>query len=272
METIKLLKGATPFFYPGNKIGCLVIHGLTGTPYEVRWLGQFLNQQGYTVYGPRLAGHGTTPQDLAKTTWREWYYDVLSGYEMLREQCEQVFVMGLSMGGVLSLVLAGREAVDGVIAMATPHQIEACQGWRSFLLPTAGFFKSTISKQLSSEVFELFEERVKTEQRNRGEEPIGHPTYPVWVTRAINQLCAMLKVMRAGLPHITAPVLLIYSSADETVSLENLQLNYEAMGRAKKYKLVLQESLHVVTEDIERESVFKAVDDFIKKCTQKDQP
>ncbi len=132
MDTIKLMKGAAPFYFPGNEIGCLVVHGFTGTPYEMRWLGQYLNQQGFTVHGPRLAGHTTTVDDMIRTTWREWYISVLAGYEMLRERCRKVFALGLSMGGALSLMLASREPVDGVVAMSSPYDFH---DWREPFLP-----------------------------------------------------------------------------------------------------------------------------------------
>ncbi len=114
MDAITLLDGAAPFYSHGSDVSCLLIHGLTSTPNEMRWLGQHLRQQGFTVCEPRLAGHGTTPSDLARVTWREWYADVLAGYRMLRRECGRVFVMGRSMGGALALLLAACEADETV--------------------------------------------------------------------------------------------------------------------------------------------------------------
>src|SRR5574341_519163 len=123
MDSPTLLNGAERFFYPGNDIGCLVLHGFTGTPGEVRWLGRHLNKQGYTFYGPRLAGHGTHVGDMAYPTWREWYLDALAGYHLLLRQCRKIFVTGLSMGGALALALASREAVDGVAGLAAFYRL-----------------------------------------------------------------------------------------------------------------------------------------------------
>jgi carboxylesterase len=261
MDTIKLLKGAAPFYFPGNEIGCLVVHGFTGTPYEMRWLGQYLNQQGFTVHGPRLAGHTTTIDDMIHTTWREWYISVLAAYEMLREQCRKVFVLGLSMGGSLSLMLASREPVDGIVAMSSPYDFH---DWREPFLPLINLFVKTMPKSEESSQGDAFLQHVKAEQQARGEEPIGHPNYPARPVRAIRELVSLLAVMREGLPNVTAPALLIHSRADELVPFDNLDAIYNAINSPDKQKLVLEKSGHVVTEDVEREVVFKAAADFIK--------
>src|SRR5574341_398601 len=124
MSSLTLLPGSAPFFYPGKQVGCVLVHGFTGTPNAVRGRGQALHRRGYTVYGVRLAGHGTQPEHMIPIRWQEWYLDVLSGVQMLRERCDRVFALGLSMGGALSLILASQEPVDGVAVMSTPHEIE----------------------------------------------------------------------------------------------------------------------------------------------------
>ena len=265
MEPIKLLPGSEPFFFPGNEIGCLLIHGFTGTPFEMRWLGEHLNHQGYTVHGPRLAGHGSTPADLNRATWREWYISALAGYEMLRSQCEKVFVMGLSMGGALSLLLAGWEPVAGVVAMSAPYQLSNCQGVMSVVVPLLGLVMATMPKGYPPPEEDPFQQYIMAVQRERGEEPLGHPTYSVWPLRAGRQLCRMLAEMRATLPRVTAPALLIHSQADQTVPFGDLQRHYEALGSPQKRKLVLEKSDHVVTEHVERDIVFKAITDFVEE-------
>jgi carboxylesterase len=260
MESIKLLKGAAPYFYAGNDVGCLMVHGFTGTPFELRWLGQHLNQQGYTVYGPRLAGHGSTPDDLAAIKWREWYVDVLAAYELLRAQCRKVFVMGLSMGGSLALMLSSQEAVDGLVAMSAPYAVDDP---RRHLLPVARLFIATMPKGYDSEEERAFHERILEEQRRRGEEPTGHPNYQRWVVPATVELLNMLEVMQKELHRVSAPALLIHSKADQTVPFTDLQRHYDAIGSEDKRMLALEASDHCVAEDVERETVFRAVSEFI---------
>src|ERR1700737_1202492 len=106
-----------PFRLGSGERGVLLIHGFCGTPPEVRGLGEHLSAGGFRVHGILLAGHGTTPEDLATTHWTDWIDSAQSPLEGLRAECRQVFVAGQSMGGSLSLVLAARN--PDVVAIAT---------------------------------------------------------------------------------------------------------------------------------------------------------
>jgi carboxylesterase len=191
--------------------------------------------------------------------WHEWYAAVLSGYAMLRDQCDKVFALGLSMGGSLSLLLASREPVDGVVSMAALYDV---RDWRRVVAPIAAPFIRALPKKRDEED-EAFFARVRAEQRERGEEEIGHFSYSATPVRPGLQVMRMLREMREGLPHITAPALLMHSRQDETVPFEHLQHIADAIGSAEKRVMVLENSLHVVTEDVERETVFVAAADFV---------
>lgn len=261
MDRYALHQAARPFFYAGNEIGCLVSHGLTATPDSVRWLGQHLHQQGYTVYGPRLSGHGARTKDLTHVRWQAWYHDLYAGYLLLREKCDTIFIAGLSMGGALTLLLASQVEIAGFIAMAAPHKIDH---------PIAPYMRllnriiSYLPKNLPDPADDLFQHYVKAEQHRRGEAPIGYIAYDAWATASLYQLRRFLSIMRAGLPAITAPGVLIYSEADETVALENMNLNFDLIGSEDKQTLVLEKSNHILTQHIEHELVFNTITNFIK--------
>lgn len=84
----------------------LLIHGYTGSPAELKLLGEYLNKKGYSVFGVRLPGHGTTPEELNKTNWPLWYDAVRKAHEELSQCCSEISVVGLSMGGLLAMKLA----------------------------------------------------------------------------------------------------------------------------------------------------------------------
>ena len=111
----QIIPTAEPFFFPGQgnnaRIGCLLTHGFTGTPKEMRWLGETLNQQGFTVCGIRLNGHATLLKDMVRSRWWDWLLTVEDGYNLLRSCTDQVFLLGLSMGGILSLTAAASFSV-----------------------------------------------------------------------------------------------------------------------------------------------------------------
>jgi carboxylesterase len=269
MRKITLLKGASPFFYTGNRTGCLLLHGLTGSPFEMRWLGQHLNALGYTVYGPRLPGHGTDPHDLQRVSWREWYFCALDGYHLLRERCDRVFVMGLSMGGALTLLLASNEAVDGLIAFSTPYDLQSQvkRPMRALfpLLPSIMWALPTIAKSGTPERVNSFEQYVREEAHHRGEEFSGRGNYGTWVTAAVWELHKLLREMRSSLDRITAPALLIYSKSDHTVTLPNSQHIYDTLGTERKSLVLLEDSNHNVTIHTEHRLVFDTVSSFIEE-------
>jgi carboxylesterase len=262
MHSPHLMPGAAPFFYPGGEIGCMVLHGFTGAPQEVRWLGQYLNKQGYTVIGPRLAGHGTRPADMQGIRWQEWLSDTVAAFHLLRERCRKVFAVGLSMGATLSLRMAAHEKdIAGVAALAAPYFIY--QTWRRPFVKVSGRFGRTFTK-IGAPDGDRLAETIRAEQTARGEPITGraaYPTYPAW---ALDQLWSLLSETRYALPRVTAPVLLINSSMDDVVPISQADSIFAALGSADKQRITLHNSGHVLTEDIEREVVFKAVGEFIK--------
>ncbi len=91
------------FFLSGNRTGILLIHGLTGTPNEMRGIARVLHQAGYSVYGVQLAGHCGDVEDLVNSQWEDWFNSVVAAAEKLKEHTDEIFVAGLSMGSLLAL-------------------------------------------------------------------------------------------------------------------------------------------------------------------------
>src|SRR5579864_3562888 len=122
MSYDEILEGAEPFHAEGNRVGVLVIHGYTSSPHSVHYLARSLALAEYTVASPRLAGHGTTPADMATRTASDWIADVHAELDWLKERCDALFVTGLSMGGTLTLYLAGQypELFKGIIPINAP--------------------------------------------------------------------------------------------------------------------------------------------------------
>src|SRR6266496_4527169 len=108
----QIIPTAEPFFFLGDaaKPACLLIHGFTGTPKEMRSMGEYLHQQGFTCLGIRLTGHATHPEDMIRSRYSDWMASVEDGYQLLRGITDSIFLVGLSMGGVLSLLMSTRLA------------------------------------------------------------------------------------------------------------------------------------------------------------------
>ena len=143
MSTIEDLS----YFLPGNKHGVLLIHGLTGTPNEMRILANGLHKAGFTVYAIQLAGHCGTEEDLCKTTWQDWYQSVKDGADFLAKHVDNVFVAGLSMGALLALKLASDrpEQIKGVGVLAPTFYYD---GWSMPFWAKKFFFLLVYLKKL----------------------------------------------------------------------------------------------------------------------------
>lgn len=241
---------AEPFFIPGSSTGCLLIHGFTGAPTEMRPLGKYLARQGYSVLGVRLFGHGTTIADLKRARWRDWVHSVQDGWHLLNKQVEKIYLIGLSMGGVLALHQAAHLPAAGVVSMSAPYRLGPDP--RLPFLPLLAPFFPYISKGDSD-----------WHDRDADQEHFSYQKYP---TRAIQELNQLIKKMRSTLPSVTHPVLLLHSQADKTVPPIHVEWIHSDLGTApdQKKKILVENSGHVLTRDAEKDTVFQAIGDFLQ--------
>ncbi|MFN3742999.1 MAG: alpha/beta hydrolase [Anaerolineales bacterium] len=253
----QIISSAAPFFFPGRgekaRIGCLLQHGFTGTPKEMRALGEYLNRRGYTVCGTRLPGHATRPEDMIRSRWQDWLASVEDGYSLLRACCDRIVLAGLSMGGALALLAASYLPVAGVVAMATPYQLPDD--------PRLPYLKllSKIRPYLP-----------KGKHPGEGWFSDGwkeHIAYPANPLRSLAELNELLGVMRTVLPTIDVPVLLIASRDDHYIVENSMELIYAGLKTPDKTKIWIEKSGHVLTEDLQKEFVFEKVAEFIAQVT-----
>lgn len=259
----QLIPTAEPFLLLGDrsKPACLLIHGFTGTPKEMRWMGDYLNQHGYTCLGVRLDGHAADPEDMIRSNWTDWTASVEDASALLQDLTDRIFLVGLSMGGILSLLMSTRLKVQGVVAMSTPYKLPDDPRLRhidwiakivtympkSDEAPDAGWFDK-----------EAFKE---------------HVSYPQNPVRSIGQLNQLLGEMRAALPKINVPVLLIHSKDDKYVPPESMELIFADLNNASdKTKLYITGSGHVVTRDAARRQVFESALEFIRRVENRIEP
>lgn len=252
----QILATAEPFLLPGeaSQPACLLIHGFTGTPKEMRWMGEFLNGHGYTCLGIRLSGHATQPEDMIRSNWTDWAASVEDGYHLLRGLNERIFLVGLSMGGILSLLMATRLEVRGVVAMSTPYKLPDDPrlrkiDWIARIIP----FMPKTDEEPGASWFD----------KEAWKDHLSYPQNPV---RSIGQLNLLLGEMRAALPRVKAPVLLIHSRNDDYVMRNSMEMIYEdLLNTPEKTKLYVDGSGHVITRDAARRQVFEHALEFIQR-------
>lgn len=249
-----LVSKTEPFYFPGNPIGCLLIHGFTGAPTEMRPLGEYLADQGYSVMGIRLTGHGTRIEDMNRVQWKDWSASVLDGWHMLSNVTEEVYLMGLSMGGALALYHASFLPASGVVAMSAPYNVGSDP--RLPWLPLISKFFPYMDKGESD-----------WQDPDAVEDHFSYAQYP---TRAILQLTYLLEELRKALPAVSMPALLLHSVKDAGVSHLNMDLIYDALSTPEdlKTKIRLENSGHVLTRDLEKDFVFSEIRNFIERTTK----
>ncbi|WP_309864640.1 alpha/beta hydrolase [Desmospora profundinema] len=236
-----------PFFYPGGAIGILLIHGFTGTPSEMRPLGQYLKQRGYTVYCPLLPGHGTSPEEMVETAWPDWWQAVREAYQRLRkEKCERVVAVGLSMGGALALNLAREEELDGIVSLCAPVWLKD---------------KRTLIVDVVRWVIPYLKRR-RTKPAHIEEYLVPYDRTPL---KSVSSLKRLIRHVCKGLHEVKAPALIIQAEKDETVFPRSASYIYNTIASGDKQIRWFEKSSHIITLDKERERLFREIDAFVKR-------
>lgn len=260
VEIPSLMRGAEPQFYRGNEVGCLVTHGFMASPAEVAWAGQYLAKQGYTVYIPRLTGHGIDPEHMKRMRWQDWYAQVLDGYHILRQQCEIVIAIGHSMGGLLSLLLAASQNVDALVVSASPIALGEQRltvqfaKWIDLVVP---FTEHPSEPELNAQIV--------AEQEKRGEPITSRVHYQKWSSRAVHEFFLLEQAVQANLASVTAPILLLYAEQDTTGSPDQAQLIADGVRSSHIEHYLLKDGGHIIFQDAGRDEAFTVVGDFVAR-------
>jgi carboxylesterase len=239
----------SPFDFPGEAGGpaALCLHGLTGTPYEVRPLGEALAARGIRALGPMLPGHGDTPQALAATHYRDWLDAARAGVGVLRDRHRSVFIVGLSMGGLVSLALAAEERVDALAVVGVPLQLR--QPIRA-LMPVLRRLFPFPRKRAGSDIQD-------PEARRR------HPSNEVMPLDAVYQLQQLQRHVRDVLGRVAVPALVAHGARDRTAAPEDARTIHDTIRSSDKRLLILERSGHVVPVDVDGPRLATAVVDFL---------
>jgi carboxylesterase len=254
-----LIPGGDPFYFPGGNTGCLLTHGFTGAPEEMRWLGEHLAGRGYSVLGVRLFGHGTQPEDLSRARRQDWLASLEDGYHILSGACDKIVLIGFSLGGVLCLSKASEWDLRGVVAMATPYDLPPVVSRLRPLIP------------LISKVWRYRQPGEASDWRDKAAEALN-VNYPVQPLRAVAELYDQILTMRDRLHDLHHPALLIYSRGDKSVPQEHAEIIKAHLASLHVQLEWVENSGHSLPRDAAREQVFRLVADFVRKVTEEDPP
>lgn len=233
--------GTKPFYYEGGQAGCLLVHGFTGSPPEMMYLGRKLADRGMTVSGVQLAGHGTTPQEMINTGRDDWYKSAEDGLLKLKEQCAEVFVAGLSMGGALTLLLCARRG-DIIRAAASLSAAAVFKDWRIGLAGAASHFVKYLRADDSCDLTDTTANDTMK-------------SYDMIPLRCVSELNLLSKDVKRKLPSIKTPLLIMHGMKDKTLWPGNANFINSRVSSLDKEVVLLNNSGHGITVDVEKDLV-----------------
>ncbi len=235
--------GCLPFRFDAGQVGALLQHGFSGCPASMRPMGQWLNERGISVVGPRLPGHGTRWEDLEQATVEDWEQEAERALADISSRCSTVIGVGLSFGGAMVLHLAAKhpDVVQGVAVIN-------CDLIRPNLVfvPAIKPFIRTV-KGVGNDI------------KKPGQNELPYDRIPL---AAAIQMKHFYRMVRKELPLVHAPLRFFKSTVDHVVKPSSSKYVMRKVGSTDKELISLPNSYHVATLDYDAETIFQGVLDF----------
>lgn len=260
----------------GGRTGVLLMHGLCGTPSEMRYVANGLARAGHTVICPQLAGHCGSIEDLKAATWQDWYESARAALTELRQTCDRVIVGGLSTGAVLSLLLAAEHPED-VHGLALLAPTLWANGWNTpWYTPLFRLvrFKAIANMMNFPDHFPhgIKDDRIRKffadalfggDQQNAGltHTPGG----------ALYEHRRLVSHVQSKIPSIKQPTLILHPREDDVASIDNSwYLQRHLAGPVEV--VALTDSYHNVTIDRQRHVVVDRTVAFVRDMATRPVP
>ncbi len=244
---------AAPFERAGRTPAVLLLHGFTGSPYEVRPLGEALAARGLAVHAPLLPGHGTRPRDLALVAPGAWSAAAARAFDALRAEHDRVVVAGLSMGALLALELGAERGseVDRIVAMAPALDL----GWLAETVLRA-------ARRIRPEST-FFVPKLIAGDANPTPLALANPTYRATPIRAAVLLIDLIDRVKTLLARVTQPLLVVHGERDRTIPVRASRATLAAVSSADKRLIVLGASRHLLPIDVDKDVLISEVVRFV---------
>jgi carboxylesterase len=241
-----------PFTFKAGKRAVLMLHGFTGNSADVRMMGRFLQEKGYTCHAPIYKGHGVPPEELVHTGPEDWWQDVTEAYDFLKKEgYDEIAVVGLSLGGVFSLKLGYTVPVKGIVPMCAPMEMKSEEVMYKGVLAYAKEYKKLEGK--TDEVIEM--------EMNEFEKT------PMKTLTALRELIADV---RNNVDMVYAPIFVVQARHDRMINTESANIIYNEVESIQKDIKWYEESGHVITFDKERDQLHEDVYAFLEGLNWKE--
>ncbi len=232
-----IMPGAEPYSMGpiDAQVACLAVHGFTGSPYEMRPFAERLAARGVYVDVPLLPGHGTSVEDMSRTSFPDWVAGAEAAYLGLAARHGRTFVLGFSMGGLIALMLAARHRVDGVVVVSAPLRI---RDPRARFLPLIALVRkyeppippsprptppspATAPPPMAAPLAGQSEDDSERRTVSYSQKPVV----------CIQSLMRLMQAVRAETPRVQAPLLAVCGANDRTAPPEDGQWIIDHAGR-----------------------------------------
>ena len=273
--TIDELLGPVGFIERKGSVGVLLVHGLTGTPTEMKQFGKVIARKGFTVACPELAGHCATIEALSATKWHDWYLSIEAAFDALKAECDHVFVAGLSMGALIALILAAKKGnqVAGVILLSTTFFYD---GWnvpkfkQAFLLPLVLYtplkylmhWEETSPYGIKDERTRALVHAILENRDNQAADKIGYFKTPATV---ILESVRMISAAKKALKEVIVPTLIVHATEDDMASIKNAHYTKTNISSKTVETFYVDDTYHVLTLDKRKDDVAKRAAQFCKE-------
>jgi carboxylesterase len=273
--SIDELLGSVGFIERKGNVGVLLIHGLTGTPTEMKQFGKLIARKGFTVACPELAGHCATIEALSATKWHDWYMSIEKAFDALKQECDHVFVAGLSMGALIALLLAAKRGnqVAGVILLSTTFFYD---GWnvpkfkQTFLLPLVLYtplkyffhWEETSPYGIKDERTRALVHAILENRDNQAADKIGYFKTPATV---ILESVRMINAAKKVLKNVIVPTLIVHATEDDMASIKNAHYTQANISSKIVETFFVDDTYHVLTLDKRKDDVAKRAAQFCKE-------
>ncbi|MBI3597761.1 MAG: alpha/beta fold hydrolase [Nitrospirae bacterium] len=285
----------TDIFMPAQSSTLVyLIHGVTGTPLEMKYLARKLSQKGWDVYLPTLPGHCLKLRDMVRSNEEDWLQHVRTQLDFCRKHYQHLVVGGLSSGALFGLEASTTIPMDGIVVLSPTFFYDGWNApWTLRLLPFGikrlpaflqylffhldghpyGIKEPALQRRIREAYHPLYRlraflRRFRSEtpqlpQRSNSTEAVG---YPIYSLKTLADLDRLYERVKECLSQVTAPTVILQSLEDDYTSPRNAELVYDTIRSSEKKLVLLSDCYHVITIDKKRDVVAAEVSKFIESC------
>ena len=251
MEKMEFFDTKNYQFNTESKDGVYIIHGFTNSTYETRDLAEYLGNQGFYTHSINLPGHGTTPEDCNRTKFTDWIEYTEQGVAEMSSKCNNVYVIGISMGSVLALHLSSVFQLNAAVFAST-------------VLKFKDYFSVRVLTPLFHRLIQFREKRKSYPKDVR--DKVNYLGYQVWPMSAVNEMRKLTNKVQKEIPKIKCPALVVHSAKDMLSLQSNISLVYDNISSEIKEKLIVNQANHnLFVTNPDQELIFQKITSYFNQ-------